>query len=148
MDGTLKWLCFNIVLALIPLALNFILVKLLVINISWYKILKDGELFVFSSAVSASAIGDTFFRHTGNISTVAKVSAASPTTQASIIGSASNEITMFALLIVLILSAFLFAISSLLKFQNQSPPDEKLFSCSSIACAALSTLLSYFAIVG
>lgn len=122
-EPTFRWFFFNVILALMPVVVNFVLVRMVKIDTSWYRILKDGELFIFSSTISASSIGTAIIQRQS--------------------GSSVTTVTICALLIVLMLSAAMFAVSSYFKFKQEIPPDERLFGVSSVYCAALAVLLSY-----
>ncbi len=61
MSASILWIFVNIILALLPIVTNFILIKIMKIHKKWYETMTGGELFIFSTTISASAIGVTFF---------------------------------------------------------------------------------------
>ncbi|NEP80751.1 MAG: hypothetical protein F6K39_22815 [Okeania sp. SIO3B3] len=57
MSANLLWIFVKIVLPLMPIVINFIFIKIMGSDKKWYQILTGGELFIFSTTISASAIG-------------------------------------------------------------------------------------------
>lgn len=115
MSAKILWIFVNIILALLPIVTNFLLIKIMKIEREWYETLKDGELFIFSTTISASAIGVTFF-------------------QGSLDNSLGN-LVFCILLLTIIFSTLLFGFASVLKFKQEKMPDEKLYAIASIGCA-------------
>jgi len=131
-----RWFFFNVILALTPLAFSFLLVLLLKFAVTWHEILKDGELFIFSTTLSAGAIGESLYRNAATV--------ASPETPPSPANGPSW--TVLALMIVLLLTSGLFAVSTLLKFKKESPPDQQLFSIASITTAIFAVVFSFVSV--
>ena len=126
-ENTIRWVFFNVILALVPLLLNFFLVKVARVTTTWHKMLKDGELYIFSSTIAAASIGKEFLDSSSK--------------------DLTSTVTVFALIIILMLSAAMFSLSSFLKFREESCLDEKLFSGGSISCAIVAGILSYVVFV-
>jgi hypothetical protein len=122
MEPTIRWVFTNVILALIPIVINLILIKMLKMGTQWHQMLKDGELFIFSTTLSASSIGIASF-------------------QGKLVNS-SESLLFWALIVVLIISTALFSLSSLTKLK-QIDIDEKFFATSSIACALAASAFSY-----
>lgn len=125
--SSLKWLFFNVILSLLPLALNAILVVVGRVTTSWPEMLKDGELFFFSTAISASSIGGLLFQVPSN-----KVVAA---------------IVTYLLMTILMISTGMFALSSFMKLKQIDAIDKTVFGASSAWCAIFTIILSYIAFV-
>ena len=110
MDSSIQWIFANIVLALLPIVTNFLLIKMMNINKKWYETVKEGELFIFSTTISASAIGVTFFQ--GGLD------------------NSLGTLLFCVLLLVIIFSTLLFGLASFLKFREEKMPDERLIENS------------------
>jgi hypothetical protein len=126
-QASIKWLFFNVILALLPLLLNLILVKIGKVSTDRAELLKDGELFFFSTTIAASSVGTLLFQSPSN----------------PIIAS----IVSYFLMTIIMISTGLFALSSFLKLTKTEGIDKKIFSDSSVLCAAITIILSYFAFV-
>ncbi len=122
-EAHIRWFFFNIILALLPLFFNLILIKIGQIKTNWIELLKGGELFFFSSTISASSIGGLLFQNPSNIALALVIS--------------------YLLLVVLAISTGMFSLSSFLKLKQMDMLDNKIFSKSSVWCAFLAVLLSY-----
>ena len=109
------------------------------VETEWYKIVKDGELYIFSTTICASSIGVLLFEHSN--SNNQSLSAASRGI------SLSHTLTACSLLFVLIISTAAFALASYLKLKEQSFPDEKLYSAGSVGTAIVAALLGYVTFV-
>lgn len=127
-ESGVQWFFTNVILALIPIFINFLLMMMGVVSVTiqWYKVLKDGELFIFSTTISAASIGTLPFQESQS--------------------GLFFPITFWALIIILVISTALFAISGYFKLNEINMPNEKLFSSSSIVCAILASTLSFFVI--
>lgn len=147
LEETIRWLVFNVVLALLPLIVNFFILTIIKNQQKpdsvWREILKEGELFIFSSTISASSIGTLVFR---GFST--------NTANSSVTGPSALILTIIisSLIIVLLLSTASFGISTFAKFVRQNTSsdvifDDKRLSNASLAIAILASLLSYSAFV-
>lgn len=123
LELTILWIFTNIILALIPIAINLVLIKILKISMEWYKALKGGELFIFSTTLSASSIGLGSIQNAFN----------------NVLGTLSFCI----LILVIIISTVLFGVACFTKLKNENIPDEKLFAAASISCATLASIFSY-----
>jgi hypothetical protein len=124
---SIKWLFFNVILALLPLLLNLILVKIGQVSTDRAELLKDGELFFFSTTIAASSVGTLLFQSPSN----------------PIIAS----VVSYLLMTIIMVSTGLFALSSFLKLKKMDVIDKKVFSSSSAWCAFITVVLSYFAFV-
>lgn len=123
MEPTIRWIFTNVILALTPILINFILIKVLKIGTPWHQAFKDGELFIFSTTLSASSIGIASFQGT--------------------LKTALGSLIFWVLLLVLILSTVLFSLASFIKLKQEKIPDERLFAATSISCAAFASICSY-----
>ena len=124
-ENNINWIFFSVILALLPILLNFTIVKLSNIrNIGWVELLKDGELFFFSTATSASSIGTLVLNRPPNIALTI------------LIGS--------LLVIILIMSSCLFSLSSFLKLKQMDVLDKRMFGVISIWCSFFAVALSYY----
>ncbi len=127
MSASILWIFVNRILALLPIVTNFILIKIMKINKKWYEILTGGELFIFSTTISASTIGVTFFQ-----------------------GSLDNFLGYLVfcfLLLTIIFSTLLFGLGSLVKLDENKIgkiPNEELYAIASIACAIAAIFCSYY----
>ncbi len=65
-QASIKWLFFNVILALLPLLLNLILVKIGQLSTDRAELLKDGELFFFSTTIAAASVGTLLFQSPSN----------------------------------------------------------------------------------
>lgn len=120
----LKWIVFNVVVALVPVALAFFVVRMFRLRVRWFEILKDGELFIYSSTLSAATIGsmvmDSKLQRTGPF------------------------LVFWALILLLMGSSVIFGVLSYLKFTNRTPTSVRTVSAGSIICAAAVSGLSYY----
>lgn len=127
LEAHINWLFFNVVLALLPLLINLLLMFIGKIKINWIQLFKEGELFFFSSTISASSIGTLLFEKPSNLA-LALASA-------------------YLLIVILIVSTGMFALQRFLKLQNYQQinkmVDEKIFSKYSLFTALLSIFLGY-----
>ncbi|NEO52657.1 MAG: hypothetical protein F6K54_05950 [Okeania sp. SIO3B5] len=127
MSSNLLWIFVKIVLPLMPIVINFIFIKIMGSDKKWYQILTGGELFIFSTTISASAIGVTFF-------------------QGSLDNSLGNLIFCI-LLLTLIFSTSLFGFGRFIKLDENkigNIENEELYAISSIACAIAAIFCSYY----
>jgi hypothetical protein len=118
-----NWAFFDVIFALAPLVLTFAMVKLLGMGTPWHTVLKDGELFIFSSTVLASYVGIVLFQED-------KLSLA-------------DVLIVCAAILFLFVSACLFTLTSYFKFTGQPLPGQKRFGFTSISCACVAALLGY-----
>ncbi len=123
----LSWFFVSVVLALMPLILNLILVKVGRLQVGWAELLKDGELFFFATSLAASALGTLLFKKPGN--------------------PGGALLLSYLLLIVLTISSGLFALASFLKLTKSDAVDKTVFSLGSILCALASVILSFLSLL-
>lgn len=126
-ENSINWIFFSVILALFPLLLNFMIVKLSNINIGWVDLLKDGELFFFSAAITASSIGTLVLNRPPNL------------VLTILIGG--------LLLTILIMSSCLFSLSSFLKLKQMDVLNKRMFGVMSIWCSILAVALSYMSFI-
>lgn len=126
MPASIRWFFFNIALALLPLLLNLIVIKVSNIKPSW-ELLKDGELYFFSTTIAASSIGTLLFKNP--LSPIVAL------------------LVSYVLLVVLMVSTEMFALASLQKLAKKDLVDGKVFSISSALCAIITIVLGYVAFV-
>lgn len=126
MEAIINWLFFNVILALLPLLLTFSIVKVKVIDVNphWYEVIEDGQLFIFASVLSATAIGALALKESG-------------------LSGLGSVVNFCALLIILILSTALFAVITLQRLRQENHADVKRVSKSSVYCAIIASVLSY-----
>ena len=122
MNEKILWI-FKIVLPLMPIVITFIFIKIKEIDKEWYQVLTGGELFIFSTTISASTIGVTSFQSLDNS-----------------LGNLGFDI----LILTIILSAALFALGSSIKLDGSKIPDEELYAIISISCAIAAIFGSYY----
>lgn len=142
----LKWFFVNILLAILPLIASF----LIVLNFkederrkwTWISLFKNGELFFFSSAISASAISELSSARDTSTSKITAIQA-----------SGDYTITLISLILILLISTIMFGSSAYLNLQSQifktqsSPIDERRFAYSSVFCAITAAILGYIAFI-
>ncbi|MDJ0661123.1 MAG: hypothetical protein QNJ42_16780 [Crocosphaera sp.] len=137
------WLFFNVILALLPLLVNLLLIFLIPHQErqqwKWIALVKEGELFFFSSTLAAIEIGDIF--QNNNLS---------QSTESELV----STFTLISLLLVLLLSSIIFGCSALMKIQGQLSGsrypylfDEEKFAIGSITCAIMAIILSLIAFI-
>ncbi|MGJ5674056.1 MAG: hypothetical protein ACR9NN_10665 [Nostochopsis sp.] len=117
LQNSMKWFFFNVFLALLPLLLNFILIKIGRIKTTWFELLKDGELFFFSTSLAASSIGAFLFQSPSSLMIA--------------------SVTSYLLITLLLISTGLFALSSFLKLKQMEAIDKKVFGAGSAWCAII-----------
>jgi hypothetical protein len=124
-QNLVEWMFFDIIFALAPVLIIFLVVYMSDdIDAGWHDVLRDGELFIFSTAVAASSIGDVFFEQgTEN--------------------SAARSAALCTLFIVLVLSTALFGMASYRKLKGEGLENRR-FSAGSVGCACLAGILSYW----
>lgn len=126
-ESSIRWFFFNVILALLPLFLNLMLIQVGSIKTNWSELLKDGELFFFSTTISASSIGALLFQKPSN--------------------PIAASVTIYFLMVILMISTGMFALSSFLKLKQMDVINKKIFSSSSAWCAVITVLFSYFAFI-
>lgn len=119
------WLFFNVILPLLPLILNLLCVRLMRNPPSWDHVLKEGELLIFSTTVSATALGKSVLERDAN--------------------DISENLILIVLLLIIIVSSFMSSISFYRKLENKSQDlfDDRKFSYASLALAFLAGLFSF-----
>ena len=133
-----QWVFINVIFALLPLIINLIVVSMFREEErnkwKWITLFKNGELFFFSSTISASSMSELVLNDTSNLT--------------NDVGYVHLFI-LLPLMIVLILSTVIFGCSAYIKLQEQisgevnSLLDDFRFSYGSIACAVTSIILGY-----
>jgi len=129
LEATIRWLFF-IFLSFFPLVLSFILIKVKITRVkTWSELLKGGELFLFSTTISASSIVSIF-----NVP--------------SKFGFGLKLITLYLLMIVLLISSGMFSVFFFLKLNEVNLSiDEKLFVHSLTWWTILAVILNYLAFI-
>ncbi|HLL45332.1 MAG TPA: hypothetical protein VK399_01425 [Longimicrobiaceae bacterium] len=56
-----QWLFTNVIAALLPVAVSLCILRFGKITATWHAVLKDGELFIFSSTLSMTALATSHF---------------------------------------------------------------------------------------
>lgn len=126
-NSSIAWLFFNVIFAVFPVLFNVVLVRLGNIKTSRAELLKDGELYVFSTSISAASVGSILFGNPSNL----------------IISS----LTACCLMSVFCASSGFFMLASFTKLKKINVFDKQFYSDSSIACALITVFLSYIAFV-
>ena len=140
LSGLSQWFFINVVLALLPLIINLVIVSMFKEEErrkwQWINLFRDGELFFFSSTISATSISELVLgsnqSSTNNIGYI-------------------HTFTLLPLMLVLLLSTVIFGCSAYTKLQKQlsgkgdSLLDDLRFSYGSVACAIASMILGYVA---
>ena len=127
------WLFFNVVLALLPIGFSYLIAYLLRHRIVWHDGVKEGELFIFATTLSAGTIGECLWGKVADLANKSTFAGALPV----------HNWAVLPLLLVLVLSACLFAVSVFLKLERRAPPDPALFSTASLIAAFLAILFSF-----
>lgn len=120
LEQIIRWLVFNVVLALLPILVNFF--SLLMIKHGdgddsknyWREVVKEGELFIFSSTLSATSIGTVIFQASRS-NTISATTFQSTSTN----GLAITAI-ISSLIFVLLMSTALFGTSTFAKYVRQN----------------------------
>lgn len=124
----LLWSFTNIVIAILPIITKLSIVglfKTIKLN-HWHEVIQDGELFIFSTTISASSM----------VSSLLAEETISP----------AKGLSNIALMIVIIFSSFIFGIVNYAKLSGQNPGDiiaPKRYVLTSIACSCLAIGFSY-----
>lgn len=146
LNGLSQWFFINVVLALLPLIINLVVISMFKEEErrkwKWISLFRDGELFFFSSTISATSISELVL---GN-------------NQSSTNSNVTNDnvayvhtFTLLPLMLVLVVSTVIFGCAAYIKLQEQlsgkgnSLLDDFRFSYGSVACAIASTILGYIA---
>lgn len=117
-----RWFFFGIVLALMPIGINALLIKVNESRLNWSTLLKEGELFFFAAFLAATSLGGLNSSRTDY--PVAEV------------------IILCGLLLILLIASVLFAVARYFKLNNIEPKRAGFFTRSSIVCATVAALLS------
>jgi hypothetical protein len=136
----ISWIVLNLVLALVPLFVSILFKFFFSLPVTWIQILKEGELFLFSTTVSANAISKLVLP-APETNGVGKISLALPQL------SADKAFTLIGLILILLLSTILFGALSLIKFNNlkKIKVGDRNYTLGALGCAATSSILSYVA---
>jgi hypothetical protein len=153
LQKAVQWGVFNVLLALLPIIVNFILAAYLKVPNRWMAVLKDGELFIFSSTVAATSLGQKladFLSPNSRINQSTLIVEESTRVADSVLVSHVSDspvagmIIIASLLLVMALSSALFALSSYYKLEKKEPPNPGFVVAGSVACAAMSSLFGFF----
>ncbi len=129
-----SWVFFNVILALLPIFIGFFIAKMVDTPANWVDLLKNGELFFFSTIISASSIHKTIGMNWMQC-------------------SLTFYLSFLSLLLILICSPLLLGATSYLKIKNGASTPEpetssqliyRRFSITSIGFAALSVILGFY----
>ena len=125
LDDLPRWLVFNVILALVPLIFSTVVVWIFRIKTRWYRMLRGGELYIFSTSIAASSVGLFALEH----------DSINPG-QGTLLG---------ALFLIMLLSSCLFAVSAYTQLQQQDLPEEHMsrYGGLSVACAVAASALGY-----
>lgn len=140
LSGLSQWFFINVVLALLPLIINLIVVSMFKEEErrkwKWINLFRDGELFFFSSTISATSVSELVLgEKQGSTNNIGYI----------------HAFTLLPLMLVLLLSTVIFGCSAYTKLQEQlsgkgdSLLDDLRFSYGSVACAIASIILGYVA---
>lgn len=140
----IRWLIFNVVLALIPLLLNFALAYFLNIQDRWLKVLKGGELFIFSSTLAATAIGQRLVDMNSGLSRTVKASAIGNSPPLGTVAPVLPAVAIAALIVILVLASGLSALAAFSSLNGTELPKPKRIVNGSVACAVSSSILSFY----
>src|SRR5215216_1575272 len=112
-----QWLLFNVILALTPVIFILLAVWMFDLNTRWFRVLKGGELYVFSTTLAATSISTRLFE-------------IRPVTDAV-------AVSMGALFVVMFSSTGLFALSAYTQLQPRPLSDRVLWRIggTSMGCA-------------
>jgi len=116
---------FNVIVGLIPVIFILLAVWMFDLDTRWFRILRGGELFVFSTTFGASSISIRVFESRPIDDGV--------------------SMAMVALVLVMLMSSFAFALSAYMQLQQQSLSDRIMLriSSTSMGCALLTVVLGY-----
>ena len=123
----IHWFFFSVVLALLPLFLNLIISWVTDLTLEWRELVKGGELFFFSTAISGTSLGSLILERPSNLALTV------------LIGS--------VLIVILIMSSCLFALASFLKLKNIDAIEKNLYAQLSVWCSAGSIVLGYITFI-
>ena len=135
---SIRWLFVNGILALLPLLIAFFISFLANADVKWYQMLKEGELYVFSTTLCATSIGTIVFEKKASLN---RSNLLELDTEAGVM---FHTIVMCILILILITSTSAFAMASFTKLNRHPSLPEKRFSKISVCCALLTILLGYF----
>jgi len=124
----LLWLFCNIIVALFPFIVAALVGKYMNIEGIWKKVLKGGELFIFSSTLSGSVLGSS-------LALLLNKNSLADDLQVQII------VILLALILMLTISAGMFSFAAQYRFRNDSIPKENLFLGSSLCCSFVTIAL-------
>ncbi len=116
--------------------MNFVLAAFLQINDKWTRVLQGGELFIFSSTLAATAIGQ-------------RLLAAPGTRHAAAASAAAQEpllpvFAVGALILTLVIATSLSAVASYHALSGKTLPNPKLIARGSLASAIAASVLSFY----
>ncbi len=134
-----RWFFINVVLALLPLIVNLVVISMFKEEErrkwKWVSLFRDGELFFFSSTISATSMSEVVLGNKSNSPNLGYL----------------HTFTLLPIMLVLLLSTVIFGCAAYTKLQKQltgkgdSLLDDFRFSYGSVACAIASVILGYVA---
>jgi hypothetical protein len=124
-ESIFQWLFFNVILALTPVIFILLVVWMFDLNTRWFRVLRGGELYIFSTTLAATSISARLF-DTKPATDVVTVSIA-------------------ALVVIMLFATGLFALSAYTQLQPRGLSDRVSWRISgtSIGCAVATSVLSY-----
>jgi hypothetical protein len=122
-QDSFRWLFFNVGLALFPIWSTYIVVTVFGDAPTWQRLLKDGELFVFASTLSAAAMGTAFFERDVQLLRI--------------------MIASCGLIAVLIVSGGMYFATVQARLSDTPARNERLLMKISIYCALLASAFSF-----
>jgi hypothetical protein len=140
------WVALNVLLALIPVVITISLSFFFNSSgspVNWIQILREGELFLFSTTISANAISKMILPSPGDADVAGKI-ALIPQSVTTI-----KAFNLVALALMLLFSTFMFGASSMIKVYNVANVRvaERRYVMGAFGCAIASSCLSYWAFV-
>ena len=133
MEDSFRWVFFNIGIALFPIWATKLICRVFRVELTWTKLLRDGELFVFASTLTASTMNTAFFERN--------------------VGDPGIMVSGCALVLILMISSGLFFATVQRKFEaagagaaaeTVAAHKDPAVGKASVYCAVSAIVLSYF----
>ncbi|MEH2422591.1 MAG: hypothetical protein V7K48_17235 [Nostoc sp.] len=128
MKPLIEWVFTNVLIAFVPILMKLAIIILSKIKLpKWYEVIQDGELYIFSLTLSASAIVLRVFQEQ-NINSL-------------------EGVFIIILRVDVIVSALMFSLASylkLIKSDLETALNLKIYAIASIACSILAIFSSYY----
>jgi hypothetical protein len=133
------WVVLNLVLSLLPLIFCILFKFFFDLSVTWIQILKEGELFLFSTTLSANTISKLILPSPSDPNSAGIISLVYPQL------SLSKVYTLIGLGFALLFSVAIFGALSLIKFNssNQVSVRNRNYAVGALSCATISSLLSF-----